>query len=294
MKKRSKVLIVNNSTKLPFDDFIYNRFDKQVGRTFVTIKICDKTTERYVQVLLDKESAVLGVWLLDFNRSQLLSMCKLIFKKFKKIKTITIPFSSTRIGCSIKKNHYDLNILSEDLPEKSTRRKHWREILKQRNDLSKMFGNENFIDYKITNCPREIMDNYFDWKMITHNISYGLSPTEYFKKYHVTDVYVLSYGNKVVSVLLSCEQCSKVYIENISYDVKCRESSPGKLIYIYYLETLFKKGFRTLYLGGGDYEYKTYYGSTKRERYICTVKRHAVAYIPLFLKKFLKIILMRS
>lgn len=292
--ERIKIRFVDNSEKVIFDDFIYNRFDKQKRNEFQIIEIWDGKSTRYIQVLLDDTKATLGVWLLDFSRKQLHAICKLVFKRFRYIKTISIPFSCQKIGNYIKKNHYDITINSPNMPEHLTSRKHWREILKQKNRLFEMLGNEEFVDYNSSCCPEEVMDYYYLWKKTTHNIEYKLSAFEYFKKYHVTNVYALFYGSRIVSVLLSCEQCSKVYIENISYDICYRDFSPGKLIYIKYIEALYKKGFRQLYLGGGDYEYKTYYGSTKRECYICTVKRHLLSYLPLFMKKFLKKIMRRS
>lgn len=77
-----------------------------------------------------------------------------------------------------------------------------------------------------------------------------MTEQEYIKKYHVTDIYELKFGNTIAVVLLSCEQGTDVFLENFSFDNKLSKQSPGMIIYNLYLKMLAKKQKERLFLGG--------------------------------------------
>ena len=102
-----------------------------------------------------------------------------------------------------------------------------------------------------------------------------MSSDEYRKKYHVTDLYAL-FDNceKPIAVLLSCEQCEGVYLENLAYDINYSKFSPGKQLYHIYLHELINKHKKALYLLGGNLSYKKRYGSIYVHTFFCTVYRY--------------------
>lgn len=288
MKSLVNVKFCDFESAIKCDDFIYNRFDKQKNREFAIIEVSDSRSTQYIQIMLDDKIATLGVWLLELSRKQLSFICKFIFKNFKNITTILAPFTNVGVGFFIKKNHYDLKLTGPTLIADTMRKKHLREIEKQRRRLVELLGLERFENYKSEDCPDSVMNFYFFNKRNNMGVDYKLDTKTYFDKYNVSDIYALYYGNRIVSVLLSCEQCSKVYIENLTFDKELSRCSPGKLIYMSYINILIQKGFLRLYLGGGDYEYKTYFGSEKKERFICTIKRHRVMHFFMYIKRFIK------
>ena len=88
---------------------------------------------------------------------------------------------------------------------------------------------------------------------------------DYLEKYHVTNGYVLYFGDNIASILFTCEQCPVVYLENLTYDTAFSVYSPSMLAYDYLLKNLIQKGKEEIYLGGGDYIYKKKYESAESQ-----------------------------
>lgn len=91
-----------------------------------------------------------------------------------------------------------------------------------------------------------------------------MSPQEYVKRYYITNIYYMKNDNEFTVILLSCEQCPVVYLENIIFATKYLKYSLGQIAYDMYLKRLIEKGKQEVYLLGGDYAYKKRYGSKKR------------------------------
>ena len=110
----------------------------------------------------------------------------------------------------------------------------------------------------------------------THGTVYNLDENEYCIKYHVSDIYTLTIGdsNRLASVILSCEQCPMIYLENLTYDQELADYSPGQILYDEYLKQLISKGAKGVFLLGGEYGYKKRYGSIEKQIYNSTVYRN--------------------
>lgn len=271
----SRICFVKFEDNLLFDDFIYNRFDKQlVDGEIGVISIGFGSERKYVQYLVDGETIKLGVWLIDIDKKTLLKIKKSLFKKYKQVKQIEMPFISCPIGYCVKKNHYILPLPDAESFGAMIKKKHYRESFKREKELIDLLGEKKMVIYNANECPNSILDFYFDCKKNKMNVDYKMSGSSYLISYHVTNVYALFYGNQLVSVLLSCEQCSNVYLENIAYNNLYSRYSPGKLLYIYFVETMISSHKKTIYLGGGDYEYKKYFGSNCEEKYIAIAYRN--------------------
>lgn len=74
----------------------------------------------------------------------------------------------------------------------------------------------------------------------------------------------------------SCEQCSCVYVENLTYNEQYSKYSCGKALYDIFLARMIEKGKKEIFLGGGNLEYKKKYGSVEETVYHCVVFRNAV------------------
>ena len=76
---------------------------------------------------------------------------------------------------------------------------------------------------------------------------------------------------------MSCEQCPIVYIENLTYDLQYSKYSCGQILYDIYLTQLIIKGYKELYLAGGDLAYKKRYGSIEEAIFNGIVFRSKIA-----------------
>lgn len=134
---------------------------------------------------------------------------------------------------------------------------------------NKICGNLSFTDYVIGEAAEKVLFKliqvFWNYKNVSYGSDYAMTEQEYIKKYHVTDIYELKFGNTIAAVLLSCEQGTDVFLENFSFDNKLSKQSPGMIIYNLYLKMLAKKQKERLFLWGGTYIYKTKYGSIEQK-----------------------------
>lgn len=296
MSEKVLVKLVENSTdNLPLSDFIYNRCDRQKRESFLTFQVFENNKTCFIHGWYENNEGRLGVWNTPISKIAIKKIVKLMYSNNKRIKRVVIEFCLHKIGYTERNPHFEIQLSTnkEDLLQRM-RGKHLRQVSSMKRKLASEFGEEKLLEYSISNCPDYIYDFYAENKRDTKGITISLSKDDYFKKYYVTDVYALTFGEKVVSVILSCEQCTITYLENLTYDLALAKYSPGKLLYIDYLCKLVEKGKNTLYLGGGNYEYKKQFDSIQTDTYYCVVPRSGIFVPYLKFKYFVKRLLGRD
>ncbi len=272
-------------------NFIYNRFDLwelKDASNYVKLFCYESQTEKIMfEVLCFDSYARLGMYLMVLSNIALDRISKFLFNS---LNISRITFENTFVaggGQLVQYNHKyritEHNHLRIELPE-TIEELDLRLSSKGRYNIKreKRMIEEAFGGCKVRHLPAldvaalPIWEDYFKYKYITHKIHYGLNAKEYCDKYHVTDVYSLALGQeeKIAAIVLSCEQCPIVYIENLTYDVELGHFSPGQVLYDEYLKKLIEKGFREIYLLGGDYAYKKRYGSIEETVYSGTIYKN--------------------
>ena len=264
-------------------DFIYNRFDRwEVKTDQVNLWCCEEEGKKiYFEILISGRTAKLGIWLMPINEDLLKHILREIFRAYKEISVISFENGySPAFGKNIQKNHFRIELPGsvEELDKRLSKKGRYnirreKRLLRDAND-----------GYEIEDIPAlasealVVWEKYFEYKKVTHNTDYHMTILEYCSKYHVTDVYVLYVGEKkhIASIILSCEQCEIAYIENLTYDIELSEFSPGQILYDEYLKKLINKGFREIYLLGGEYSYKKRYGSIEEIVYNSEIPRNVI------------------
>lgn len=131
-------------------------------------------------------------------------------------------------------------------------------------------GNIIIKTYSFNEIPFDLVEQYFEWKSISHGVDYNMTPKEYLNRYHVTDAMEMIYrgndGEEVrrVAVLFWCGVEEVAYFENFSFDGRYEKYSPGYLIYIDFLKELIFRKYKTVFLGGAGYGYKKKFDSVER------------------------------
>lgn len=98
-------------------------------------------------------------------------------------------------------------------------------------------------------------------------------------------------GGEIGAILFSCEQCSCVYVENLTYNEQYSKYSCGKALYDIFLARMIEKGKKEIFLGSGNLEYKKKYGSVEETVYHCIVFRNEFLQCVFIIKhKFISII----
>lgn len=243
-------------------DFIYNRIDLFCN-DYIVLNVHNNTNEYLVEVRLLGNHAELGIWMMEVTGEEFDEISKYIFTNYKEIEYISFYYAiSDRIYVAGK--HYHIN-----LPETYEELKGLMSS-KSRNTMSRKMkkaeaecGNVTMTEYHNEEVTNEIISAYFEMKQKTHHIRYNLTWKEYLDRYHVSNIYILYFGEKTAAMILTCEQCPIVYLENLTYDMELSKYSPGMMAYEMVLERLISKGKSAFYLGGGDYDYKKRYDSVE-------------------------------
>lgn len=244
------------------DDLVHNRFDlffddiKELTYNYnglVYKIICHRT---------DK-SASLNIWGKVFPQPVIEQCIRDVFRLYPQIIYICV----VRAGNNYKNLLYRSNNIFIFMPTSSgllmqrLKKKHRYNLRRERRLLEEATG---VITTEI--CSRdyisdELVEQYFEWKKKTHGVEYGLSAKEYLATYHVTHAMLLLASSKLVGVVFYCKINATVYLENFAYDYNFKKYSIGGVQYQLFLEKMIDTGVRIVFLGGGGYEYKKYFGS---------------------------------
>ena len=253
-------------------DFIYNRFDLFCDNFIVLMAERDQE-KHVVEVRIFNNYAELGVWKMHISNELLKEISDFLFHKYSHIGYVKFFF------CETTGNYKEVKHFSIDFPDstdvflqrRSSKSRH--RLNKQRHQAEREVGPITYKEFKKENCPDDIIKYYNIWKKRTHNIG-EIEAQSYFQKFHVSDIYVLYLGNNIAAMMFSCEQCPIAYLENFSFDIQYSRYSPGQQIYEYVMTRLIDKKFKRVFLAGGDYDYKRYYGSIEEKLYDGVIYRN--------------------
>ncbi|MCM1047902.1 MAG: GNAT family N-acetyltransferase [Clostridiales bacterium] len=247
-------------------DVIYNRFDMVYG-TRKYIHVLQGNHEWSIPYRIENNTAYLGLYLVDMPQEVFNLLVRFVFKQDRHISRIYLKKSRNNYHGHIREgNHFRIELPDTSdslLMRLSKKRCEYRRKKRRLNDV----GTVEYMHYDSVEALNNIAAIFLELKYKTHGKDYHMSPEEYIKNYFVSDAYTININGKIVAVLFSCEQCSCVYLENLSYDAEYEKYSVGFQIYVYFLEEMIRKGKRHIYLGGGSYEYKKRFGSIEETVY---------------------------
>ena len=285
--------------KIPVN-FIYNRFDLQKGdqANVYLLRVEKNNKVIYIPLRVYQNIAELGIEFYHIPPKTLKQVFRYIFKKFNNVTEITYKNGFLAMGSESRHNYFILDIPDtfEQLQKRQTAES--RKKLRKRTHLvERELGEISFEEHSREQVPEEVISRFFKFKNITHNRDYHLTEDQYLSNYYVTHIYVLKINGQVEALRLSCEQGNGVYAENHTYNPDLSKYRLGQLLYHYFLTRLVDKNSGTLFLSGGDYDYKRHYGSQELQVYDCTISRsplkRCLAYIKRKLRPLKKLLLNR-
>ena len=279
---RIAIVVENDKSHLVEPNFIYNRFDLWTGIEGCPVETLHVTCggkDYYVQVLYRSEVAKLGLWLSNIPSEAIDFIAAYLFRTHDNICCVKFELCMNKSVLGRKENHFRIE-LPDSVEELNGRisSKFRYNLKRERKMLEKVVGSLSFEEYEAHDFPSDIMPEYFRMKAITRRANYhNMTAREYIDRYQATNAYVIrsSDNGKIISMVLSCEQCPIAYIENLTYNAEYAKYSPGKMAYHYFLESLVKKKKPEVFLRGGDYEYKRHYGSIEETAYSGVIYRQA-------------------
>lgn len=259
--------IVPNIAQIINPDTIQNRYDLSEKDYYVFL-FQYEGKEYALTGALNGQRLNIGLWLVPLPNAILKQIFSDIFLQLRVVKQIRYQHSYSELGEQVQKGNHFKIVLPQTIKELQLRlsSKHRYNLRREKNIIENEIGRVEFIEFNL-NIPDEIVNRFFEFKYNTHRFDYNLTARQYLDAYHVTDAYVLRAGDKILSIVFSCEQCAYTYIENLTYDSFYSKYSPGQVLYNYYLERLVEKGRKVLFLSGGELAYKRRYGSIEEVTY---------------------------
>lgn len=255
-------------------NFIYNRFDLfSAPEAFETVRLKTGKSTRILEYQITGNTAELGIWLMPITKEELEQVFLYIATNHKQVQKITYKNGVIPYGWSKPHNHFRIEF-PETVEEMEHRisSKSRAKMRKKLHRAEEAYGKMQYLEYDRSNMPEEVVEKFFEYKLATRNRQYNMTPAEYLDRYHVSHSYVLKFGETYGAIRFSCEQCPVVYGENFTFNPDLQEYSLGRAIFMHHLIRMVEKKHPQLFFAGGNYEYKTHYGSIEETLYDCVIK----------------------
>lgn len=260
-------------------DFIYNRMDLHSSKDpFHAVEISSKNAKKVVQYRIRGNTAELGLWLVPVTKEELEALLLYIHTTHPDVGFASYVNGVLPYGESREHNHF--RIVFPETVEEMQRRVSAKSRAKMQKKLRRCeeaYGPLQLLEYDSGSLPPEIVDAFFAFKAIIRKRQYNMTPQEYLNRYHVSHCYVAKFGNTIGAIRFSCEQCGVVYGENFTYNPDLSDYSLGRFIFMHHLIRMVEKKHSQLFFAGGNYEYKTHYGSIEETLYDCKVDLNKLA-----------------
>lgn len=252
---------------------IYNRFDLFCAPgEFEVLRIRNRKEEKIVEFRVLGEKAELGIYLTPITTEELECVLLYIVDHHPEVRTVVYRDGVIPYGKEKKHNHFKVLFPSDPEEFKLRISSETKKKMRRRNRRAEeKYGKMELLEYTRETIPDEIVEAFFQFKFLTRNRKYNMTPAQYLDRYHVSHCYVVKFGDTIGAMHFCCEQRPDVYGENFSYNPELQEYSLGKFIFTHSLIRMAEKGCKAIYLSGGDYEYKTHFGSIEEMLYDCTV-----------------------
>ncbi len=272
----------------PTSDFIKNRFDI-IAKEYFSYEVISDNDTYVITSKIEGNKCNLGLNFIDIPYNLVEVIINFIFQNHRRVNEIRIDASLLKYGYSRPYIYYHISLpdTSAELHSRLSRKSNYN-IKREQKLINESVGKVTFSEYTYDTIPDDVMNVYFEFKKVPYKTKYNFSKNDYLSNYNVSDCYVLSADNKILAIVLSCEQTNEVFLENLTYNSEFARYSPGQVLYDWYLTRLIEKGKTKLYLGGGDYMYKKRYGSISQSVYSNIIFRNYYYLLKYLLTKILR------
>lgn len=118
--------------------------------------------------------------------------------------------------------------------------------------------------FPVEQIPEYVVEYFFLWKYERKGRRYDMTVNEYLRTYYVTEAVLIFCGMECISINFFCRVNKTAYLENMAFNMKYEEYSPGLIGYYFSLCELSRQKCERLYLGGGNYQYKNMFSSKSK------------------------------
>lgn len=262
---KPKIKLINNNDKFEKVKLVkphinFNRLDIKFNKDFELLEIQYKKQTKYISFHIDKKFnyAYLGLYMVDIDKKEFNTILEFIYKSFQ-IKKFYILQSKNNYS-NVNKTIHSLLELPDSI-ELFDNRFSSKTRCTRRYKQKKMEKKYNceFLYLNKENLTEKILDVFLELKRDGYKDAY----TSYKGKdllsdfFHITDTYILKIDREIAAIFFySIIDKENVYFTNTTYNKKYSKFAVGELLYYASVKDLIKRGFKRIYLGGGEYDYK--------------------------------------
>lgn len=213
--------------------------------------------------------------LVDFGNSfTFASIIKYLFKNYKP-KRINCHYSLYNFFANLHQDHnfsIELPKTFDELIAREPRKKRYN-LKRERRILSEL-------GVRFEEIQKSEFDNavstFFEYKKITHNRNWNMTPTEFLQWLNITNIYALKKDTEYIAFALSDEHFPKIIFQQTAYNPIYEKYSPGSVMYVYFLQEMISKKYTEIFLGGGGHEYKRMFGSREDFTFNGYISKHYI------------------
>ena len=261
-------------------DVLHNRFDIYYdGKEYKLYKVGDYVVPVMIKKFFLGRRASLGLVLTEIPKETISKFCKFLFEKYQ-LTSICWKRSLTKEPYAIRKAYRYWYIKLPETKEEfdkqlgsSTRYNSKRDA----KNIIRDFGNMHIEHKENSEIPDNWVQQFFQWKIESHNHDYKMTTQEWLKKYHINSASALFVNiesvEKMVALIFLNEIDDGAYLDQISFiqEPKYRKYSFGVVLYYATICNLISRGKKMFYLAGGNYRYKENYNGICVKTYDCYV-----------------------
>lgn len=236
-------------------NIIHNRFDI----LYDSFRLFIVDDEYLIPIFFDYKSLTLevGLYLNKIDSKILDQFYSFLFTEYPSAMHIRVKHSMTKIPFTIPYKYWYINLPKtiEAFDQKLSSRVRYNTKWYPKK-IKKELGNYSIDKFKGDSVPEFIVKHYLDWKFLSHGFSYKNTPRQFIKEFGISDVYAMKLDSSVIAVALICVTGNNVYFENFSYAPQYKNYSLGMVIYYHMIKDMIELGKSTIYLSGGELQYK--------------------------------------
>ena len=275
LKQNVKPNVIHNRFDILFDSTLNNQDRGGATPDFELFKLEFENGEFYIPVHIDGDKGRVGMYLRRLEKKYWQEFVSFLFKRYPKLEDIWVLHTYTELSGVEAKPHWHI-----DLPD-SIEEFDAALNVKTRYDTKRYPRKirENIGEYKIVKLPaaeikEEIVNQYLNWKYISHGYVWGKEPLEYLSSTGITEAYLMKCQDRILAIGFICTTDENVFLENYSYTPEYKKYSLASVLYHYIISDLILQKKKNLDLLGGEWEYKRRYNGIRTETYTGHIYRH--------------------
>ena len=243
---------------------IHNRYDILYSDDFNLLKV----NNELIPIHINNHTCYVGLYLRKIRKQDLDELKQYIFENNKDIYNLKFLHTYTELDGIVAKSHWHVDLpktieeFDKTLHSKVRYNTKWYP-----KKIKKDIGEYAFKKYTAENCPIYVVELFLSWEKHSHKFEWNKEPQDYLKDFGITTVYVMETDSNILAIGFTCDTGKKVFLDNFSYNYDFEKYSCGMVLYHYIIKDLIENNKETLYLLGGDLDYKKRYNGIKTLTY---------------------------